>query len=63
MAQLCEGYQFGHVDLAELLYAERQAKDAMLAESMARADALRAEAKLRIDAHELWLRCSHMGGS
>lgn len=57
--RLRSGYRLGHVDLADLLYAERQAKDAALAETLARAAALRAEAKLRIDAHDLWLKCSH----
>lgn len=53
------GNRLGHVDLADLLLAERQAKDAALAETRARAAALRAETKLRIDAHQLWLDCSH----
>lgn len=57
--RLRAGYRLGHVDLADLLYAERQAKEAALAETQARAAALRAEARLRIDAHDLWLKCSH----
>ena len=57
--RLRAGYRLGHIDLADLLYGERQAKDAALAESQARAAALRAETKLRIDAHGLWLDCSH----
>ena len=56
------GNRLGHVDLADLLLAERQAKDAALAETQARAAALRAETKLRIDAHHLWLDCSHEQG-
>lgn len=57
--RLRAGHRLGHVDLADLLYGERQAKDALLAESIARAAALRAEARLRIDAHALWLDCDH----
>ncbi len=57
------GNRLGHVDLADLLLAERQAKDAALAETQARAAALRAETKLRIDAHHLWLDCSHEQGA
>lgn len=57
--RLQAGHRLGHVDLADLLFAERQAKEAALAEVMARATALRAETKLRIDAHHLWLDCSH----
>lgn len=59
VGRLRAGYRLGHVDLADLLYAERQAKEAALAESQARTAALRAETKLRIDAHALWLNCSH----
>jgi len=58
--RLRAGYRLGHIDLADLLYGERQAKDAALAESQARTAALRAETKLRIDAHALWLDCSHL---
>lgn len=57
--RLRAGNRLGHVDLADLLLAERQAKEAALAETQARAVALRAETKMRIDAHHLWLDCSH----
>jgi outer membrane protein TolC len=52
--RLRQGYRLGGVDLADLLYAERQAQEALNAETAARADALRAFSRLRIDAHELW---------
>lgn len=58
--RLRQGYRLGHVDLAELLFAERQAKAAALAESRARGAALRAETRLRVDAHALWLDCGHV---
>ena len=57
--RLQAGNRLGHVDLADLLFAERQAKEAALAETQARATALRAETRLRIDAHHLWLDCEH----
>lgn len=60
--RLLAGNRLGHVDLAELLFAERQAKEAALAETLARAAALRAETKLRVDAHHLWLDCRHEQG-
>ncbi len=53
-ARLTEGYRLGGVDLADLLYARRQQRDAELAEAEARARAARAVTKLRIDAHILW---------
>ena len=60
VSRLRDGYRLSGVDLADLLYAERQAKEAALAEGAARMNALRAITKLRIDAHDLWLNCSHM---
>lgn len=49
-----KGYALGAIDLADLLYAERQANDARRAEIGARADAGRAIVKLEIDSHTLW---------
>lgn len=48
------GYDLGAVDLADLLYAERQANDARRAEILARGEARRAAMKLLIDSHTLW---------
>ena len=52
--RLEEGYRLGGVDLADLLYARRQQRDAELSEADARTKAARAVTKLRIDAHILW---------
>jgi outer membrane protein, heavy metal efflux system len=49
------GYTLGAIDLADLLAEQRLNKEANVAEIMARTEALRAIAKLRIDAHELWI--------
>jgi outer membrane protein TolC len=49
-----KGYSLGAIDLADLLYAERQANDARRAEIGARADAGRAIMKLEIDSHSIW---------
>jgi outer membrane protein, heavy metal efflux system len=49
------GYDLGAIDLSDLLAEQRLSKDANVAEIMARTEALRAIAKLRIDAHELWI--------
>jgi outer membrane protein TolC len=49
-----KGYELGAIDLADRLYAERQANDARRAEIAARGEALRAILKLEIDAHVLW---------
>ena len=57
--RLRRGYRLGGIDLVDLLYAERQAKEAALTENAARAAALGAQTRFRIDAHDLWLRCSH----
>ncbi len=54
MAKLEDGRKLGGVDLSELLYAQRQLRDAEKIEAEARARAARAVAKLRIDAHRLW---------
>lgn len=49
------GYQLGQIDLAELLYARRQANDARRSEIDARSEASRALLKLQIDAHNIWV--------
>lgn len=49
-----KGYALGAIDLADLLFAERQANDARRAEISARADAGRAIVKLEIDSHTIW---------
>lgn len=48
------GYTLGAIDLADLLYAERQAQDTRRAEINARSEALRAILKLEIDSHVTW---------
>ena len=49
------GQQLGAIDLAERLYADRQANEARAQELGARAAAARLILKLRIDAHTLWI--------
>jgi outer membrane protein TolC len=56
VARLRQGRRLGATDLASLLYAERQALDADRAELAARAAAVRAILKLRIDAHLIWAK-------
>ncbi len=48
------GYEMGAIDLADMLYARRQASDIRRAEVAARAEALRAVVKLLIDSHTIW---------
>lgn len=60
--RLRQGYRLGGVELADLLYAERQAQEALKAETTARADALRAFSRLRINAHDLWSAGHQSGG-
>jgi hypothetical protein len=49
------GYDLGAIDLADLLFAERQTQEMFRLEAQARTDALRAITRLRIDSHELWI--------
>ncbi len=56
LARLRKGRQIGTIDLASVLYAERQALEADRAELAARAAAVRAILKLRIDAHLVWAK-------
>ncbi len=49
------GQSLGAIDLADRLYAERQANEARAGEIVARAAAARLVLKLRIDAHTLWI--------
>lgn len=53
------GYELSNVDLAELLFTQRQAIDARRAEITARAEAARAIAKLLIDSHSIWVADDH----
>jgi cobalt-zinc-cadmium efflux system outer membrane protein len=52
-------YDAGAADMADLLYAERQAAEAARAEVVQRAEALHAITRLRINAHELWAASDH----
>ena len=56
VARLRKGRLLGATDLATLLYAERQSLEANRAELAARAAAVRAILKLRIDAHLIWAK-------
>ena len=56
LARLRQGRRLGAIDLASLLFAERQSFDADRAELDARATAVRAIFKLRIDAHLIWAK-------
>jgi cobalt-zinc-cadmium efflux system outer membrane protein len=56
LARLRQGRRLGATDLASLLLAERQALEADRAELAARAAAVRAIIKLRIDAHLIWAK-------
>jgi outer membrane protein, heavy metal efflux system len=49
------GQLLGAIDLADMLYARRQAHDARRAEIEARGAAVRALMKLQIDAHSIWV--------
>lgn len=53
--KLRRGQQLGEIDLSELLLSERMVHDAFRIEAEARAEAMRAITRLRIDAHDLWL--------
>jgi|AutmiccommunBRH9_1029481.scaffolds.fasta_scaffold00120_12 outer membrane protein TolC len=55
LEKLRRGQQLGEIDLADLLLGERMVHDAFRSEAQARAEAMRAITKLRIDAHDLWL--------
>ena len=47
-------YRAGESGLADLLAARRVLADAVLAERMARVDALESDSRLRLDLHEIW---------
>jgi outer membrane protein TolC len=55
LVKLRRGHELGEIDLADMLLGERMAHDAFRIEAEARAEAMRAITKLRIDSHELWL--------
>lgn len=48
------GYALGEINLADLLYAERQANETGRSEISARSEALRAILKIEIDSHSIW---------
>lgn len=54
-ARTQRGQLLGAVDLANMLYARRQAHDAQRAEIEARSEAVRALMKLQIDSHSIWV--------
>lgn len=49
------GQVLGAIDLADMLYARRQAHDARRSEIDARSEAVRALMKLQIDSHSIWI--------
>lgn len=49
------GYDLRAIDLADLLFAERQTQEAFRVEAKTRAEALRSITRLRIDSHNLWI--------
>jgi outer membrane protein TolC len=55
LVKLRRGHQLGEIDLSDLLLGEQMVHAAFRIESEARVEAMRAIAKLRIDAHDLWL--------
>jgi len=55
LAKLRRGQALGEIGLAEVLLGERQAHEAFREEVVARAEALRALTRLRIDSHTLWI--------
>lgn len=55
LEKLRRGHQLGEIDLADLLLGEQMVHGAFGIEAEARTQAARAIAKLRIDAHDLWL--------
>ena len=55
------GHSLGAIDLADVLFIQRQSNEARRAEIAARAAASRARLKLLIDAHEVWA-AAHASG-
>lgn len=53
-ARTKRAYELGETSLTELLFAQRNARQAALDEARARVDALEAALLVRIDAHETW---------
>lgn len=54
LARMLQGHALGGIDLADLLYARRQANEARRYEIDARSAANRAFLKLAIDSHNIW---------
>jgi outer membrane protein, heavy metal efflux system len=55
LQKLRRGQQLGAIDLADVLFGERQTHAAFRAEAVARTEAVRALNRLRIDSHNLWI--------
>jgi outer membrane protein TolC len=55
LEKLRRGHQLGEIDLSDLLLGEQMVHAAFRIEGETRTEAMRAIAKLRIDAHDLWL--------
>jgi hypothetical protein len=54
-ARTDRGHALGAIDLADMLFARRQARDARRSEIDARSEAVRALMKLQIDSHSIWV--------
>src|SRR3546814_4143940 len=68
LARTERGYQLGQIDLADLLYARRQANEASRSEIMARSEAARSMLRLAIRSEEQrvgteWVRTCRHGGA
>ncbi|MFC3099044.1 TolC family protein [Alteraurantiacibacter palmitatis] len=55
LQRLRRGHELGEIDLSDLLLGERLTHEAFRTEAVARAQALRAITRIRIDSHALWL--------
>src|SRR3546814_9051609 len=55
LARTERGYQLGQIDLADLLYARRQANEARRSEIMTRSEAASALLRMEIDSHSMGL--------
>ena len=55
LEKLRRGHQLGEIDLSDLLLGEQTVHASFRIEAESRTEAMRAIAKLRIDAHDLWL--------
>ena len=55
LSKLRLGHKAGEIDLSDELLGERQVHDAFRMEASARAEAMRALTRLRIDSHAIWI--------